>query len=72
MASITDLRTYRTALYTARTNIMKTGQSGSIPGGFTFANWTLDQINAEISKTETQIARKLGYSFRRTKPNFND
>jgi len=70
--TITELRTYRTALETARQNIAKTGQSGTIPGGFSFANWTIEQIATELDTIERKILRRLGYGARRTKPNFND
>jgi hypothetical protein len=70
--TITELRAYRVDLETTLKNIVKTGSSGTIPGGFTFQNWTIPDIRAEISRTDAKIARLQGVSTRRVKPNFND
>lgn len=71
LAGLSQLQTYRQALYTARLDIINGGSSGSVTGSFAFQNWTIDQINAEIFRVERKIFRIRGYSTKNIQPDFS-
>lgn len=69
--TVTEMRTELTAVETAITAIMTTGETYAVVGQFSVKYPSLDQLRAYRTELRARILRALGNSPTRTRPDFS-